>query len=115
MGGDNSSAVQRVINNKVGKDDVWVGGLMRTLGALEVKRKLCFQAKDLVGGDNALADAIIRCEPSKTNAELKRQRLGVFWREHVMGGEEKCSAILQGDTRSGTLRHELTTELGGWG
>ena len=42
---DNSSAVKWVTNCKGQKDDVRAGGLMRVLGALEVRGKWCFQAK----------------------------------------------------------------------
>ena len=109
MRGDNSSAVQWVLNYKGGKDDVRVGGMMRILRTLEVRGEWCFQAKNLAGVDNSLADLIIRCEHSRVNAELKRRKLDVDWREQVMGKEkeQKCSAILRGDTRSDVLWHRL--------
>ena len=94
-----------MLNCKGGKDDVRVGGLMRSLGALEVKGKCCFQAKHVAGVDISLADLITRCEPSRINAELKRQRPDGNWREQVMGREEeKCSEILLEDTHSNMLR-----------
>ena len=82
---------------------------MKILGALEVKRKWCFQAKHVAGMYNSLADLITRCEPSRINAELKCQRPDVNWCEQVMGGEEeeKCFAILRGNTRSDVLRRRL--------
>ena len=109
-----------MLNCKRGKDDLRAGGLMKILGALEVKRKWCFQAKHVAGMYNSLADLITRCEPSRINAELKCQRPDVNWCEQVMGGEEeeKCFAILRGNTRSDVLRRqleELTRELGGCG
>ena len=93
-------AVQWVLTWKGGKDEERTGGLMRILGALEVKGKWCFQIKYVAGKDNSLADLITRCEPSRFNAELKRQRPDVNWREQVMRREEeeKCSTILRGDT-----------------
>ena len=116
MVGDNSSAVQWVLNCKEDKDDVRARGLMRIPGVLEVKRKWCFQATHVADVDNSLPDLITRCEPSRINAELKRQTPDVYWRKQVMRGEEeKCSAILRGDTRSYVLRRqleELTRELG---
>ena len=120
MRGDNASAVQWVLNCKGGKDDVRAGGLMRILGALEVRGGWCFQAKHVAGAENVLADLITRCEPDKINAELKRLRPDVDWREQVMGAEEKekCSEILRGGTRSDELQRrleELTKELGGYG
>lgn len=49
----------------------------------------------------------------KINAELKCRRPYVDWGEWVMGEkeEEECSAIVQRDTRSDTLRrrHEDST------
>ena len=71
----------------------------------------------MVGGNNSLADLITRCEHSRINEELKCGRPDVDWHEHVMGEveEQKCSAILRGDTCSDVLRHrleELTKELG---
>ena len=118
MRGDNSTAVQWVLKYKGSKDDVRAGDMMRILGALEVK-KWCFQARHVADVGNSLADLITCCEPSRINAELKRQRPNVNWREQVIGGEEeKCSAILRGDTRSDVLWHrleELTKELGGSG
>ena len=92
---------------------------MRIFGALQVKRKWCFQEKHVVGEDNSLADLIIFCEHGNINAELKRRRPDVNWREKVMGGEEEwCSTILRRDTRSDLLRRQLeefTTELGSCG
>ena len=83
-------------------------GLMRIVGALEVKGKLSFHSKHVTGMDNSLAHLITRCKPSNNNAELKRQRSNVNWHEQVMGGgEEKCSVILRGDTRSDVLRRQL--------
>ena len=87
MKGDNSSVVQWVLNCKGRKDDVRAEGLMRTLGALEVKGKWCFQAKHVVGVDNYLADLITRCEHSKINAELNRRRPDGNWHEQMVGGE----------------------------
>ena len=72
--GDKSSAVQWVTNCKGGKDNVRAGGLMRILGALEVRGKWCFQAKHVAGVDNSLAELITRCEHSRVNEELKRRR-----------------------------------------
>ena len=69
---DNSSAVQWVLNCKGGKDDVRARGLMRILGALEVKGRWRFQAKHVAGVDSSLPGLITRCEPSRINAELKR-------------------------------------------
>ena len=69
---DNSSAVHWATNCRGGKNDVRAGGLMRILGALEVRGKWCFQAKHVVGVDNSLAHLITRCEHSRVNAELKR-------------------------------------------
>ena len=115
---DNSSAVQWVLNYEEGKDDVRVGSLMRVLGALEVKGKWCFQAKHVAGVHNSLANFLNRCEHSKINAEIWRQRPDVNWCEQVMAGEEKCSAILRGDTRSDVLRRRLEgfiKELGSFG
>ena len=102
------------------EDGVRAGGLMRILGALEVRGKWCFQAKHVAGVDNSLADLTTRCEHSRVNEELKHRRPDVDWHEQVMGEEEeqKCSAILRGDTRSDVLRNrleELTKELGGSG
>ena len=79
------------------------------LGALGVKGKWCFQAKHVAGVDNSLAGLITRCEPSKINAELKRQRPDVIWRKQLVRvkGEEKRSAILRGDTRLDVLRRRL--------
>ena len=69
MRGYDSSAVQWVSNCKGGKDDVRAGGLMRILGALDVRGKWCFQAKHVAGVDNnSLADLITRCEYSRVNA-----------------------------------------------
>ena len=84
MRGDNSSAVQWVTNCKGGNDDLRAGGLIRILGALEVRGKWCFQAKHVAGVDNYLADFITRCLHIRVNAELKRQRPDVDWREQVM-------------------------------
>lgn len=39
MRGDNASAVHWLFNCKGGKDDETAGGMMRILGALEVKMK----------------------------------------------------------------------------
>ena len=96
MRGDNSSVVQWVTNCKGGKDDVRAGGLMRILGALEVRGNWCFQAKHVAGMDNSLADLITRCDHGRVNEELKRRRPDVDWHEQVMEEEEeqKCSAIL---------------------
>jgi len=116
MRGDNSSAVQWVLNCKGNKDEVRTGDLMRILGALEVKERWCFQAKHVAGADNSLAE-FTHCEPSKINVELKPQRPGFKWREQVMGGEEeKCSVILRGDMLSDMLLsqfEELAWKLGG--
>ena len=67
--GDNSSAVQWVTNCRGGKDDVRAGGLMRIIGALEVRGKWCFQAKHVAGVDNSLAGLITRCEHNRGNEE----------------------------------------------
>ena len=112
MRGDNSTAVQWVLKYKGSKDDVRAGDMMRILGALEVK-KWCFQARHVADVGNSLADLITCCEPSRINAELKRLRPDVNWREQVM-----CSAIFRGDTRSDVLWRQLnnlTKELGGCG
>ena len=78
-----------------------------------MKRKLGFQAKHVSGVDRSLADLITRCEPSKINAELKRRRPDVNWRKQVVGGEEeKCSAILRGDTRSDAVGKVERVERG---
>jgi len=61
MRGDNSSAVQWVLNCKGRIDDVRAGGLMRIPGALEIEEKWYFQAKHVAGVDNSLADMINRC------------------------------------------------------
>ena len=39
--------------------------------------------------DSSLADLITRCESSRINAEIYRQRPDVNWREQVMGGGEE--------------------------
>ena len=56
-----------------------------------------FQANHVAGVDNSRADLVTRCEPSRINAELKRRRPDVNWREQVIGREEeeKYSAILR--------------------
>lgn len=36
---DNASVVQLMLKCKGGKGDVWAGGMLRTLGTLEVKGK----------------------------------------------------------------------------
>ena len=79
--GDNSSTVQWVTNCRGGENDVRAGGLMRILGALEIRGKWCFQAKHVAGVDNSLADLITLCEHSRVNAELKRRRPDVDWHE----------------------------------
>lgn len=61
---------------------------MKIFGSLKVKGKLCFQTKHVSDVDNSLDNRITRCEPSCINAELKYQRLGVNWREQVMGGKK---------------------------
>ena len=85
MRGDNSSTVQWMLNFEGGKNDARAGGLMRILDALELEGRWRSQAKYVAGVDNSLADLITRCEPSRINAELKRQRPDVNWREQVMG------------------------------
>ena len=72
----------------------------------------------MAGVENILTGLIIRDEHSRMNAELKRRRPDVQWREQVMGREEKCSLILRGDTRSDVLRRRLeglTKEIGIFG
>ena len=49
MRGDNSSAVQWASKCKGGKDDVRARGLIRILGALEVKGNWVFQTKHVSG------------------------------------------------------------------
>ena len=73
MRGDNSSAVEWVTNCRGGNDNVRAGGLMRILGALEVRRKWCFQAKHVAGVNDSLADLITRCEHSRVNEELNAE------------------------------------------
>lgn len=96
-------------NCKEGKDNVRTGGMMTILGGLEVKRKWCFQARHVVGMDNSLADLITRCKRNTINAELKRRRPDVNWREQVMRRDEKekYSAMLRRDTCSDLLRCRL--------
>ena len=60
-----------------GKDDVRAGGLIKILGAVEVRGKWCFQAEHVVGVDKYLADLITHSEHSRVNAELNRRRLDV--------------------------------------
>lgn len=74
---------RRVLNCEGGKDDVRAADLMRIFGALEVKRKLCFQASHIAGMDTSLIHLITHSERSTINAELKRRGPGVNWREQV--------------------------------
>lgn len=113
MRGDNSSVAMWVSNHKGGTVDLRAGGLMRVLGALEIKGRWCSQVKHMAGVDNSFPGLIIRCERNGINVELTRQRPNVNWREQMVG-EETCSVILRGYTRSDVLRcqlEELTSEL----
>ena len=80
------------MNCKEGKDDVRAWGMTRTLKALEVKMKCCFQPWHVVGVDNSLADLITCCELNIIIPKLKHRKPGVNWPEEVLerGDEVFC-------------------------
>ena len=74
---------------------------MRTLGALEVQGKQCFQSRLMMG-----VDIITRCKSNMISVELRRRRLDVNWREGIEE-EDKYFVSLRGDTHSDVLRRRL--------
>ena len=112
--GDNSSAVQWVINCKRGRgDQVRTGALMRMLEALETEGGWCFQAKHVRGLDN-------RWEGEGFRKNLAKESPQTVWQVQELEGEEQwmCSEFLREDTPLDGLRRRLerlTRRIGGCG
>ena len=108
MLGDNSSAVQWVINCKRGrKEKVRAGALVRILGALETKGGCCFQAQHMRGVDSRLAEGITRWK-GEMQINLTKESPQTVWQVQELGKEEQrmCSEIL---ARGYTLKRVATS------
>ena len=107
--GDNMSAVQWVSKRK-GGIDLRSGALMRLLGCLEVGSGWCFDALNVAGVENTIADGISRWQPDDMDGNLHASRPNVAWSRQVLGptGVALCLGVLAASSCASQLRRRLT-------
>ena len=85
MRGDNSYGVHWV-NRCRGGRELRPGAVMRMMGRLEMLSGWCFQAKNVKGVVNTLADGISRWDRDFISAKLTAFRPDVNWQEQILRG-----------------------------
>ena len=85
---------------------------MRLLGCLEVGSGWCFDALQVAGVENSIADGISRWEPEDIDGNLRAFRPDVAWHRQVLGpmAVALCFKVLA-DSSSVSQLHRRLTEL----